>query len=238
MLSIAVCDDDILDCCNIAGNIKKIAGEIDISCIVREFHSGQEMLKAIENFDIIFLDILMYGMDGMKTARILRDKAFHKIIIFISSSREYVFEAYDVEAFYYLVKPVDNYKLKNVLRRAAEKLEQHTDEFIIINKERRRKKLCLEDIYYFEIKGRIISVYCAEGVLDYYEQIGNLERKLNRKGFFRCHKSFLVNLSHVDSYNRQELLLDNGKKIMIAKRRYEAFCREILEFMKKGGGSI
>lgn len=238
MLSIAVCDDEILDCCNIAKDIKDILEESKMSFTIRQFSNGKDLLQAIENFDIIFLDIMMCGMNGMKTAQILRDKAFDKILIFISSSREYVFEAYDVEAFQYLVKPVENSKLRSVLQRAVRKLACNLEEFIIVSKERQRKKLLLKDIYYFEIKGRIIYMHGVDGTVDYYEQIGTLEEKLQGKGFFRCHKSFLVNLKYVENYNRQEIILDTGERIAIAKRRYEAFCQEILEYMKRSGGSI
>ncbi len=68
------------------------------------------------------------------------------------------------------------------------------------------------------------------------EQIGVLENMLQGKGFFRCHKSYLINLKHVDGYNRQEAILDNGERILIAKRRYEGFCREILRYMRHNGG--
>ncbi|MDE7433310.1 MAG: LytTR family transcriptional regulator, partial [Lachnospiraceae bacterium] len=78
----------------------------------------------------------------------------------------------------------------------------------------------------------------AEGIFTYYEQIGILENSLRDKGFFRCHKSFLINLKYVDAYNRQEVILENGEKILIAKRRYEEFCKEILRFMRKNGGII
>lgn len=238
MVSIAVCDDEMLDCCNMAKDIKDILEEIGIPYIVRQFQSGRDLLNAIENFDIIFLDIMMCGINGMKTAQLLRDKAFDKILIFISVSRNYVFEAYDVEAFQYLVKPVEHCKLKRVLQKAVKKLENYSQEFMIINQDRTRKKLLLREIYYFEIKGRIISVHGVEGIFDYYEQIGILEKNLQGKGFFRCHKSFLVNLKYVNSYNRQEIILDTGEKIAIAKRRYEAFCQEILDYMKRSGGSI
>lgn len=238
MVSIAVCDDEILDCCNMAKDIKDILEEIGIPYIVRQFQSGRDLLNAIENFDIIFLDIMMCGINGMKTAQLLRDKAFDKILIFISASRNYVFEAYDVEAFQYLVKPVEHCKLKRVLQKAVKKLENYSQEFMIINQDRTRKKLLLREIYYFEIKGRIISVHGVEGIFDYYEQIGILQKNLQGKGFFRCHKSFLVNLKYVNSYNRQEIILDTGEKIAIAKRRYEAFCQEILDYMKRSGDSI
>ena len=236
MLSIAVCDDEMLDCCNMARDIKDILGEMEITCIIRQFYNGKELLQAAENFDIIFLDIMMYGMNGMQTAKLLREKAFQNILVFVSSSRTYVFDAYDVEAFYYLIKPIDMNKLKNILSRAVIKLEQNSQDFIIINKERQNKKLLLKDIFYFEIKGRVVFVHSTGGIFDYYDKISVLEQNLRNKGFFQCHKSFLVNLKHVDTYNREELILDNGEKIIVAKRRYEDFCSQMLKYMKKIGG--
>ena len=103
MLSIAVCDDEVIECCNMARKIKDILEEMKIPCIIRQFQSGGKLLQALESFDIVFLDIIMQGLDGMKTAQIFREKAYDKMLIFVSSSREYVFEAYDVEAFQYLL---------------------------------------------------------------------------------------------------------------------------------------
>ncbi|MCX4321152.1 MAG: LytTR family DNA-binding domain-containing protein, partial [Lachnospiraceae bacterium] len=174
--------------------------------------------------------------DGMKTAQIFREKASDKILIFVSSSREYVFEAYDVEAFQYLLKPVEDRKLKSVLQKAVLKTERRSQEFIIVSRERQKKKLFLDDIYYFEIKGRMVDVHGPEGIFTYYEQMGELENKLQDKGFFRCHKSYLVNLKYVDGYNRQEVILENEEKIVIAKRRYEQFVREVLKAMRENGG--
>ena len=144
----------------------------------------------------------------------------------------------NVEAFQYLLKPVEGRKLKNVLQKAVFKTESRSQEFIIVSRERQKKKLFLDDIYYFEIKGRIVDVHGAEGIFTYYEQIGALEGKLRNKGFFRCHKSYLVNLKYVDGYNRQEVLLENGEKIVIAKRRYEEFCQEVLKVMRQNGGIL
>ncbi len=236
MLSIAVCDDEVIECCNMAKRIKDILEDMKIPCIIRQFRSGGELLQALESFDIVFLDIIMQDLDGMKTAQIFREKAFDKILIFISSSREYVFDAYDVEAFQYLLKPVDNRKLKRVLQKAVLKTEKRSQEFIIVSRERQKKKLFLDDIYYFEIKGRVVDVHGTEGVFTYYEQIGELENKLRDKGFFRCHKSYLINLKYVDVYNRQEAILENGEGIVIAKRRYDEFCQEVLKVMRGNGG--
>ena len=211
MLSIAVCDDEIIECCNMARKIKDILEEMGRPCIVRQFQSGGELLQALESFDIVFLDIIMQDLDGMKTAQIFREKASDKVLIFVSSSREYVFEAYDVEASQYLLKPVDDRKLKRVLQKAVLKTERRSQEFIVVSRERQKRKMFLDDIYYFEIKGRMVDVHGAEDVFTYYERIGELEDKLGGKGFFRCHKSYLINLKYVEGYSRQEVLLETGK---------------------------
>lgn len=238
MLSIAVCDDEVIECSSMAKRIKEIMEEMKIPCMIRQFRSGGELLHALDGFDIVFLDIIMQDLDGMRTARIFREKAPDKILIFVSSSREYVFEAYDVEAFQYLLKPVDDRKLKRVLQKAVLKTERRAQEFIIVSRERQKKKLFLDDIYYFEIKGRVVDVHGQEGIFAYYEQIGELENKLQGKGFFRCHKSYLINLKYVDMYNRQEVILENGESIVIAKRRYDKFCQEVLKVMRENGGIL
>ena len=238
MLQVAVCDDEVIECCNMARKIKAILEEMNIPCIIRQFRSGGELLQALESFDIVFLDIIMQDLNGMKTAQIFREKASDKIIIFVSSSREYVFEAYDVEAFQYLLKPVDDKKLKSVLQKAVLKTESRSEEFIIVSRERQKTKLFLDDIFYFEIKGRVVDVHGTEGIFAYYEQIGELENKLRDKGFFRCHKSYLINLKYVDGYNRQEVILENGERIVIAKRRYDQFVQEVLKVMRENGGIL
>ena len=238
MLSIAVCDDEVIECCNMAGQIKNILEEMKIPCIIRQFCSGRELLQAAEGFDIVFLDIIMCDMDGMQTAKVFRKKAFDNILVFVSSSREYVFDAYDVEAFQYLLKPVNERKLKNILLRAVQKTEKCSKEFILVSRERQKKKLFLNHVFYFEIIGRVVHVHGTEGVFTYYGQIGELEDGLRDKGFYRCHKSYLVNLKYVDMYNRQEVILENGERVLLAKRRYEGFCQEILKFMRRNGGIL
>lgn len=238
MLSIAVCDDELLECLHISAKIRELAEEMQISCSIEQFRSGKDLLKCLGRFDLIFLDILMGGMDGMETARKCRELAFEKMLVFLSSSRRYVFDAYDVEAFHYLVKPVEEEKLRSVLKRAARKEQNLTRDYLLVSKDRQTRKLFLDSVRYFEIKGRQIDVHEEQGVFTYYGRIGDLEEQLQGKGFFRCHKSYLLNLKYVEVYNRREAVLDRGERITIAKRRYESFCQEILAYMRKSGGIL
>ncbi len=238
MVSIAVCDDELLECISISEKIRGCMEELKIPCRVEQFYSGKELLGALGRFDLIFLDILMDGMDGMETARRCRGLAFEKTLVFLSSSRRYVFDAYDVEAFHYLVKPVDTEKLKSVLKRAVERERHPSHDYIVVTSERQKRKLFLDQVRYFEIRGRQIDVHEKKEVFTYYERIGGLEKQLGGKGFFRCHKSYLLNLKYVEVYNRQEAILDNGERIVIAKRRYDEFCQAILAYMRENGGIL
>lgn len=238
MLSIAVCDDEIIECAGMAEKIRGTLEEMKVPCFLRQFNSGEELLQSEEDFDIVFLDIMMDGLDGMKTAKRIRKKASCRLLVFISASRDYVFDAYDVEAFWYLVKPVEREKLKQVLKKAVLKTEATSPDFILVNKGRQKQKIFLRDILYFEIMGRLIDIHKTGGISDYYGKISILEEELREKGFFRCHKSYLVHLKYVKGYNRQEAVLDNGEKIPISKRRYEEFCKALLSYMKKSGGIL
>ncbi len=236
MLSIAVCDDELLDRVTISAGIRLAMKELNMPCSIELFASGRELLDALGRFDLIFLDILMNGMDGMETARKCREQMFENLLVFLSSSRSYVFDAYDVEAFSYLLKPVEHEKLKHVLKRAAEKMRADSGAYLVVNRERKMRKLFLDRIQYFEIRGREIDAHEEKGIFTYYERIGILEKQLEGKGFFRCHKSYLLNLKHVEAYNRQEAVLDNGERVPISRRRHEAFCQEFLAYIRKNGG--
>jgi len=109
-------------------------------------------------------------------------------------------------------------------------------DFLMISANRQIQKVFLKDILYIESIGRIAIIHCNGGSLEAYEQIGVLEDKLSDKSFFRCHKCFLVNLNYVDAFNKTEVQLENGEKIMLAKRRYEDFQKRILSHMKIKGG--
>lgn len=239
MLLIAVCDDIPLECADIAKQIETILKQSNTDFMIKKFFGGLELIQSRESFDIIFLDIKMPNINGMELAKQIRNQGRQSLIIFITSASEYVFDAFDVEAFQYLLKPIQTDKLKNVLEKATKKMQIDANiDFLMISANRQIQKVFLKDILYIESIGRIAKIHCNNGTLETYEQIGILEDKLSDKFFFRCHKCFLVNLNFVDAFNKTEVRLENGEKIMLAKRRYEDFQKAILSYMKIKGGII
>lgn len=239
MLLIAVCDDIPIECADIAKQIETILKQSNTDFMIKKFFGGLELIQSRESFDIIFLDIKMPNINGMELAKQIRKQGRQSLIIFITSASEYVFDAFDVEAFQYLLKPIQTDKLKNVLEKATKKMQIDANiDFLMISANRQIQKVFLKDILYIESIGRIAKIHCNNGTLETYEQIGILEDKLSDKFFFRCHKCFLVNLNFVDAFNKTEVRLENGEKIMLAKRRYEDFQKAILSYIKIKGGII
>ncbi|MDE7272120.1 MAG: response regulator, partial [Lachnospiraceae bacterium] len=122
MLLIAVCDDMPIECADIAKQIETILKQSNMDFVIKKFFSGMELIQRKESFDIIFLDIKMPEISGMELAKEMRKQGKQSLIVFITSAREYVFEAFDVEAFQYLLKPIQKDKLSYVLEKATKRI--------------------------------------------------------------------------------------------------------------------
>lgn len=237
MLSIAVCDDMPIECAELAERIEDILDKFGTEFSLKRFFNGQELIKCVESFDIVFLDIKMPEISGMELAKQMRENGRESIIIFVTSAKEYVYEAYDVEAFHFLIKPVNEEKLNNVLKKAVVKVSAcNNKDFLIISSEHQIKKILLKDILYIESVGRTVKIHCNSVVLETYKQIGDLEQTLSDKHFFRCHKSFLLNLEYVSRFDKAEIVMENGDTVILARKRAKIFQEEIISYMKMKGG--
>ena len=231
----AVCDDEIEIRKDIAQKIRLLIPNAAIS----EFSSGNELIDSSEIFDIIFLDIEMSGIDGMQTARELRKMGSRSVVIFVTAFSDRVFEAFDVNAFNFLVKPVSAVKFYEVLKRAEESLEIPPstlldERYITIKSGGVSTKLSLSEIYYAEIFNRIIMLHTIGGNIKYYGKISELEECVG-SSFFRCHRSYLINLRYIDSYTSSDITLSNGDKVVLAKKRYSDLVKAYMKFIKTEG---
>jgi len=239
LLSVAVCDDMPIECAELARHIENTLNQFGTEFSLKRFFDGRDMLKYVGSFDIVFLDIKMPEISGMELARQMRENGRESIIVFVTSAEEYVYEAYDVEAFHFLIKPVNEDKLKNVLKKAVVKVMACSNEnFLVISSEHQIKKILLKDILYIESVGRMVKIHCNSGVLETYKQIGDLEQTLTDKHFFRCHKSFLLNLEYVSRFDKSEIVMENGDTVFLARKRAKIFQKEIISYMKMKGGIL
>lgn len=235
-MRIAICDDEK----NIRELIKgKIANQYPNANIIF-YNSGEELLLSDEHIDILFLDIQMSGKNGMETARELRKKDKSVIIIFVTAAEEYVFQAFDVGAFNYIVKPIDDTRFTEVLHRAieewnAKKLtnQEPEEKYLMINNGGVHIKVTIDDIVYAEVFNRKVVIHKLNETIEYYGKMSDLEA-LAGDSFFRPHRAYLINFKYVEKYDATTIYLEKGTALM-AKQKYPEFVKKYMKYNQRRG---
>ncbi len=235
-MKIAVCDDDKAAREHIVSLVKEQIQDAEIMT----FATGEEMLEVQSTFDISFLDVEMREISGMDVANHIRQEEqgnTKSIIIFVTGYEKYMNSAFDVSAFHYLLKPIDEEKFRSVFGRALDELYavmERTKRFILVRNSGIQQKVYLKDIYYIESANKKIIIHTKMGVLDSYRKMNELEQMTGR-GFYRCHRCYLVNMEQIVSYNADTIKVVNGDKLILAQKKYNDFIRQYMRYAKDGG---
>ena len=235
MIKFAICDDEpqmareIAD--QLASYMKETAGGYSVEC----FSSGYALLKSSEEFDVIFLDIQMERPDGMETARLLRQRDNHSLLVFVTVLKERVFDAFQVEAYDYLLKPLDSARFRRTMDRALGWLERDAAKNLVIQRGSGCQVVLLSDLMYCEVLGRKIYLHKNDGrVVDYYDRLEELEQRVDSR-FFKCHRSYLVNLDYVSGCQGGQVLLQRGERLPVSRLRERELTQALLRHMKERG---
>lgn len=232
MIQFVVCDDDASLCADLSARLSNYMGDTHphhITC----FASGEALLASAQPFDLIFLDIQMAQPDGMETARLLRQRDSHSLLIFVSILKEYVFDAFAVEAFDYLVKPLEQDRFLRTMDRAMQVLAQRSHQHLTIQKGHTLQLIPLSQILYCEVLGRKVHIHQEDGqVFHYYEKLEALQQQLAGH-FFRCHRSYLVNLDHVRGCSGGQVRLSDGSAIPVSRLRKQELIQALLHHIKE-----
>ncbi|GFH92090.1 MAG: response regulator transcription factor [Lachnospiraceae bacterium] len=232
MIYIAICDDEKHMSAHIRSCVSDFFRKKNRETSLRMFSSGEELLSYNGQIDILFLDIQMKGMDGMETARKLRADQFRGFLVFITVLKEMVFQSFEVQAYDYLVKPVDKKQFEKTMERLYASMQNAREDSLLVQKGYEGRIIPKDEIVFCEVIDRKIYLNLASGdVVDYYERIENLEAKLD-KHFYRCHRSYLINLKHLKGYKNGTACMDNGKKIPVSRLRSKEFSGVVLQYMK------
>lgn len=227
MYRIAVCDDETAAAEQTAEMIRKWNRQIDVSC----FRSGEELLQSYSYYHAIFLDIDMGGMDGIETGKQIRKLDKDVKIIYVTSYRDYVSGAFGVHAFQYLLKPLKEAAVCQVMedlflyleKPKAEVLDFQTSEGIVC--------LPTDEIFYFEYANRKIRFVAGQREYRMSGKIGSVIEWLEPYGFSMPHQSFVVNLYHVKNVSGGIIFLDNGAEIPIAQKKQKIWKQELLSYL-------
>ena len=228
MIIVAICEDERYILEELRKYVEKYINRKSLDASIKTFTSGEELLKAKKKFDIILLDLMLPGVDGLEVARQISCRSR---IIFVTSYREYAVEAFDANAVHYLVKPVTEERLFLALDRAVNQTEQMDNQSLTLMKSGKTQVIFIRDILYCEVFNHQVRIHTVHGTYDYFGTLDMLETKLDER-FFRCHRSFVVNMSCVAGQEKGVAILTNGEKIFISRRKQTDFIQRLLNFLK------
>lgn len=219
MINIGICDDELHYRTNIKDILKEILSSYPINYNIYEFSSGEDLLHNYpKDLDILIMDIQMKIINGMDTARKIREFDQNLEIIFMTAFSEFMQEGYEVKAYRYILKPISEKKIsKNVLPCISEIMKKRNN-YLTINVKNYIDRVKIDAITYIETDRPNILIYTADKVYTTKMSISKIERILKEYEFFRCHNSYIINLKEVESMNGNTIVV-NGKDIPISKYR-------------------
>lgn len=228
-LKIAICDDSVKDGAFVAAILKDWAADRQTEAHIEVFPSAESFLfRYAEDkaWDILLLDIEMGEMDGVTMAKMVRRSNEAVQIVFITGYSDYIAEGYDVAALHYLMKPVNQDKLRSVLDRAAEKLRQN-EHCLNLELGGEMVRLPFYEIRYLDVQLNYVTVH-AKGEYRVKRTLGEFERELD-EGFFRVGRSLIVNLKFIQRVTKSDVYLSDGTVLPLPRGAYEPLNRAIIQ---------
>lgn len=219
MFSIALCEDNSLQREELKNNLSRVLDEIGVEYKITAFETGEQLLKSYpEKLDILFLDIQMGKLTGMEAAKRVREYDNKVEIIFITALWDYVQKGYEVRAFRYLIKPVKFEELKEQAIACIESISDKRDTHITIKDKSNVLKIRTEEILFLETFQRKVIIHTESQDYIVKMSMNKLEKELIDRGFFRCHTSYIVNLSKVEELQKDCLVI-NKFSLPVSKHR-------------------
>lgn len=245
-IEIVVCDDDRAVQEILRRNITEYCAGSELPVRVTVCGSGAELLQAAPP-DILFLDIQMPGINGMETAERLRQQDCGTVLIFVTALPEYVYDAFDVGAFHYLVKPFSDEKLYRVLERALQcALSRLSDgggqegvraedgaggrqTSFVVRCGGVSTHVAFDDIIYAEVFNRKVMLHTVGGDIEYYGKLTDLSQAAG-PSFYRTHRGYLINLKYVEKYTTSTVWLQRGTAL-VSKKNFPGFARRYMQYL-------
>ncbi len=227
-INFAICDDNRIDSQYVNELIKKWTRNKKYQIHIDIFQSAEAFLfhyTQNKEYDILLLDIEMKKMDGVTLARMIRKSNKSVQILFITGYSQYIAEGYDVEALHYLMKPIKEEKMFDVLDRAVTKLIQN-EKHLLLKLSDEMIKIPLHEIIYIDVNRNYVTIHANK---DYTlkKTLGEIEKELDEK-FFRIGRSAIVNLKYITRITKTEVFLSNGFSLPLPRGIYDALNRAII----------
>jgi len=227
-LRIALCEDNPVD----AELLKALVEITDTHHTLEAFPSGEAFLEGFERekYDLIFLDVYMGKLTGVQTAELIREIDEQVVIIFTTTSDDYTREGYRLNAYKYLIKPLEGKDIVDALELASLKRDKAQGATLTIVTDNEPVVVLLNDIVYIESSNRRLLVYTVNETYTANMTIDALLKLLPSPQFLQSHRSYIVNLDHVDELE-EDFIMDNGDIAYITVKNHRKIKRAYTNYI-------
>lgn len=232
-LSIGICEDEKVEIDYLKSLIAEWADKGNFLVQLSAFPSAENFLFEYEDdkkFDILLLDIQMDKMDGIELAKKIRKDNESVQIVFITGFPDFIAEGYEVSALNYLMKPVREEKLSEVLDKAVKSLRKN-EKSLFLNIDGESIRIPLSEIMYIESQGHDIFIKAQKDGYRLKMNLSEIEKYLD-DGFFRCQRSFIVSLKYIKKTTRTTVFLENNIEIPLSRGLYDKINQALIRYFK------
>ena len=229
-MRIAICEDESVSARQLASMVEKQMALLGFSAKIDVFLSAKELLESPGNYELLLLDCKLDAVTGIDVARELRERGSQATIIFVTAYDEYVYEGYEVNAYRYLLKPVDMAVLRKTLSDFVSHYER--EKYLDFVSGKRVVRLKLNEIMYIESSEKHSIVRHVNGSYDTAVPIAELQARIGSYAFFRTHRRFIVNMKYIMEVDKNIIRLTNNERIEISRRNLVAFNKCYMNFLK------
>lgn len=231
MTRIAIVDDDVTMREQLAGYVQRYTRQYGTPFEIKMFDDGVELLENYRpQFDIIFMDVEMKHLDGMETARRVRETDSGVLIVFITNMAQYAIHGYSVGALDYMLKPVPYFAFSQQLQKAMGQLKKKERHYLAVAMDGGLRRLDAAEIYYLESEGHKVHFYTENEDFTVPGTLKTYEEKLAGKAFARCNSGYLVNLAQVSGV-QQDTVQVGPYALQVSRPRRKAFLAELADYI-------
>lgn len=235
MIRIAMVEDEATVREQLMGYVQRYTRQYGTPFEVTEFADGMEILENYRpQFDIIFLDVEMKHLDGMETARRIRERDGGVLIVFITNMAQYAIRGYAVGALDYVLKPVPYFAFSQQLQKVEAQLRRRTRHYLAVPVEGGLRRLDTSRIYYIESEGHRVHFYTEEGDFAAPGALKALEEKLADRPFARCNSGYLVNLAQVQAV-QQNTVEVGPYELQVSRPKRKSFLAALTDYIGGDG---
>ena len=231
MLRVAIVEDNDRDAEYLQSHLKRYGRENNVEIESTRFESAIRFLDQYQGeFDIIFMDIDMPAMNGMNAAKVLREKDLHVLLIFVTALARFALNGYEVDAFDFIVKPLQYNFFSSKMNRALKKLSSEKRTKVLIKSAEKTVSVFTDEIIYVDIFNHILTFHLAEGTVSTRGTMKDVMESLDGGTFAMCNKSCAVNLRYMQLIDKDEVVLTNGDRLQISRTRKTEFIQQIADY--------